>query len=136
MNRLTIALIIIVVTVSAVFWPEVATPQEQPKPAAIVGVDVSGALVIGHDIASGYKHPRLFAGMIVLGPHVGPMYIGGGGVLQGEGGQTATFVPIITYVGQGYIHGWFKKMTFSVGQTQERVLAGKPGWMFCVGIGR
>lgn len=112
------------------------TPTPMPSPSPVVGFDPTAAVVIGHDIASGYQHPRLFFGVIGLGPHVGGFYMAGLGVLQGVDGTSATFVPVVTYVGQGYIHGWFKKLTFSAGVTQEKLAAGKPGWMFCIGIGR
>lgn len=89
---------------------------------------------IAHDIASGWKKPYFFASETVLGPHYGPVYIGGLGLAQDP--KVGSVIPFVTYIAQGKLHGLFRGLAFQVGQRRLAVVSGPPGYYFLIGGSR
>jgi len=101
---------------------------------AVPEFTVTAAGIVAHDISTGYKHPFIFAAESILGPHYGPLYIGGIGTSQGQG--VGLVIPLATYVGQGRI----PKLTFLRGVVFQvgirKVSDTGSSYYFGIGVGR
>ncbi len=115
----------------------VALALVAPAGAGVVpDLNVTAVGGLGHEIRSGWHKPVLFVSETVLGPHYGPLYLGGVGLAQSQDGVTSTVVPLATYVAKGYIKGWFRGLAFQVGQRRQVGVAGTPGYYFLIGAAR
>lgn len=101
---------------------------------ALPALNVTAVGGVAHDIASGWKKPYFFVSETVLGPHYGPVYIGGVGLAQDP--KVGTVIPFVTYVAQGKLHGWFRGVALQVGQRRQGIISGSPGYYFLVGASR
>lgn len=127
--------------------PPAATPAPSPTPAPEqkpVGVlpsfDVTGAAVLSHVVGTGWHTPNINVGALALGPHWGPLYVGGTVLFQNTDGSTSAGVALLSYVGQGYLHGWFRGLVVSFGKTIATTGSdGKPQpvrYWFAFGVAR
>jgi hypothetical protein len=108
--------------------PTVSTPTK-------VGVDITGVAGIAHDVRSGWKKPILFSVVTAVGPHYGPVYVGGAGSYQGTDG-VGVAVPFVTYVIQGKLHGLFRGVALQVGVRKRDGFTGPTAYYFMVGGSR
>lgn len=98
-------------------------------------VEFHAAGIIAHDIQSGWRKPVIFAAETVLGPHYGPIYIGGAGLSQVNG--VGYVVPVVTYVSRGRLfHGFFKGAVLQLGIRQQSFNDGAKGYYFGVGVAK
>jgi opacity protein-like surface antigen len=111
-------------------------PAPAPTPAPKSGwLDVTAVAGIAHDVHSGWKKPVLISVVTAVGPHYGPIYVGGVGSYQGTDG-VGIAVPIVTYVAAGKFHGWFRGWALQVGFRKQDVVTGSTAYYFLVGGSR
>jgi hypothetical protein len=99
----------------AILWPTTIRAD-----GAVPDVEWRATAVVAHDVASGWKHPTIFASECVLGPHYGPLYIGGACTTQGNGFGGG--VALATYVSRGRVPklGFLRGLVVQFGYRQEQ----------------
>lgn len=106
-------------------------PQPQAPKASEVGIDWKAAGLLTVDLS---RHsPRLAAAECMLGPHYGPVFIGG--VCATQDATVSAGVPLVTYVAQGKFHGWFKGLAITLLARRVTNSAGTPSVQYSVGVG-